>query len=365
MEERAWIESEWGFRILECKREGAHTALYTDRGLFYLYTAPVGYKYKNRFIERVKKHLKGQKDIHLLKVERTENGKPYVVHEEQIYYLYRGIREAEPVEGIYAYGQALASFHQSTATFTGDRLFLPYSSLGSWPAMWRKKLRQYSAFQDDLEIFDGEITPFDEYLLTTYTYVNHLGDTAVQYLHDAGYQKVVKETAGCGKVAYQNFDEGYILFNEDCARYVGGEWNWVIDMRARDIGQWIKADVRRNGWREDAVIQFLDGYNSVCPLLPSEYAVVYALLLYPGRFLKLVETYRALPVEERIELDSADWQEQLEDELAKMEQALRSFPLTVCKQYGVSFPLIDWLWRPDDDETGCETVCVCDQASSC
>jgi len=364
MEDRAWIESVWGFRILDCRQNGAHTALYTDRGLFYLFTAPAGYKYKRRFIDRVNRHLKNQKEIRLLRIEPTTEGKLYVVHDQQICYLYRGLREAMPVEGIYAYGQALAMFHQATANFTGDRLFLPYSSLGGWPAMWRKRLRQYEAFQYDLESFDGEITPFDEYLLTTRTYVNHLGDTAVQYLDDVGYQQVVKDTANCGKVAYQNFDDGYILFNENCAQHAAGEWSWVIDMRARDIGQWIKADVRRHGWREDAVIQFLDGYNSVCPLMKSEYAVVYALLLYPGRFLKLMETYRSLPVEERFELDFFTWQEQMEDELAKMEQALRSYPLTVCKRYGVSIPLIDWLWRPEHDESGCEVVCVSDEASS-
>ncbi|MFY0544770.1 hypothetical protein [Brevibacillus sp. H7] len=365
MQERALIQSEYGFRILDCKVEGGHTVLCTDQGVFYLYTAPAGYKYKSKFIEKVKKHLKGQKEIAMLSLAPTLKGQYYVVHEEEIYYLYRGIRESVPIEPVYANGQALALFHQATASFSGDRLFFPYSSLGSWPSMWRKKLRQYSAYQDDLGIYDGEITPFDEYLLTTYTYVHHLGDTAVQYLHDVGYQDVVKQTADCGKVAYQNFDEGYILFNEDCARYIAGEWNWVIDMRARDIGQWIKADVRRNGWREDAVIQFLDGYNSVCPLLQSEYAVVYALMLYPGRFLKYVEAYRALSPEEREEVNAEAWQGTLEDELAHMEQALRSFPLTVCKRYGVSIPLIDWLWRPDDDETGCKMVCVSDEESSC
>ncbi len=365
MQERELIESEYGFRILDWKVVGAHTVLYTDQGVFYLFTAPASYRYKSKFIERVKKHLNGQRDIHMLSLAPTLNGKFYFVYDERIYYLYRGLRESIPVEGVYAYGQALALFHKGTAGFTGDRLFLPYSSLGSWPSMWRKKLREYSGFQDDLEIAEGEITSFDEYLLTTYTYVHQLGDTAVQYLHDADYKRVVKETAECGKVAYQNFDNGYILFNEDCARYVAGEWSWVIDMRARDIGQWIKADVRRNGWREEVVIQFLDGYNSVCPLLESEYAVVYALLLYPGRFLKLVETYRLFSPEERAEVDAEDLQSQLEDELAKMELALRSFPLAICKRYGVSIPLIDWLWRPDDDESECKTVCVYDEASSC
>jgi spore coat protein YutH len=351
MQERTLLQDQYGFLIHDWAEAGAHTTLRTDQGIFYLYTAPVGFKYKNKFIERVKKHLKKQSDLNLLSLMPTQTGKLYVADDVQMYYLYRGIRESEPTDPAFAAGQSLARFHQSTGTFTGDRLFMPYSSLGSWPSMWRKKLRQYNAYRDDLDAFDGEITLLDEYLLTSYTYVHQLGDNAVQYLYEAGYPTVVKETAGCGKVAYQNFDQGYILWNEDFTRYVAGEWNWVIDMRARDIGQWLKAEVRRNGWDDEVAVQFLEGYNSVCPLLESEYGVIYGLMMYPGRFLKLVETYHALLPEEREEVDGEMWQAQLDDELQKMEAALRRFPQLIGERYGVCIPQVDWLWRPADDQT--------------
>lgn len=121
-------------------------------------------------------------------------------------------------------------------------------------------------------------------------------------------------------------------------------------MRARDLGQWLKAETRRNGWNDETAISFIDGYNSVSPLLSGEYAVIYALMLYPGRFLKLVEAYKELPLEEKQEVNAEAWQSQLEDELTKMEEGLRHYPRLVAEHYGVSIPQIDWLWRQDNEQ---------------
>jgi hypothetical protein len=217
--------------------------------------------------------------------------------------------------------------------------------------MWGRRLRQYDYCLDELEKAWTELTAMDHYLLTSYTYVHQLGETALRYLHEAGYEQMVRQTAQFGRVAFQSFGQGYFRWNEQMRPLLGGEWNWVLDMRARDIGQWLKAESRRNGWRDEEAIRFLDGYNSVSPLLEREYAVIYALLLYPGRFLKLVETYQQLPPEERQEVDGEAWQAQLEAEMERMEVALRRYPQAIMQQYGVSIPQIDWLWRYEDEKT--------------
>lgn len=350
MEEKDLLQEQYGFLLQGYRDTGASKVLETDQGLYYMYAVPAGYRYKNKFIERVRNHLNQQQDIKMLKLVKTVGGQAHFISDEQLFYLYRGVREGEQEDPHFAAGQSLAQFHQATSTFTGDKLFMPYSSLGNWPSMWRKKLRHYNEYRDELDEENVELTSMDEFLLTSYTYVHQLGEIAVQYLQAAGYDKVVKETAGLGKVAYQNFDQGYMLWNEKDARLIGGEWNWVLDMRARDVGQWVKAETKRSGWSDDFVASFIDGYNSVSALLPGEYAVIYGLLLYPGRFLRLVEAYKELPIEERQEVNVEAWQKQLEDELAHMEEGLRKYPHLVEKRYGVSIPQIDWLWRQIDEE---------------
>ncbi|MED2009399.1 hypothetical protein P4V39_15165 [Brevibacillus borstelensis] len=351
MEYHTILQEAYGLSLVNYSRSGNAARLKTDQGLFYLYEAPAVYKYKNKFIEKVRKHLSGQKVLKPLALIKTVKGQQHVVHDDQILYVYRGLRETVPENQAFQCGQALAHFHQGTGSLKGDKLFLPYSSLGTWPAMWRKKLRQYEGYRDDMDEVDVEITAFDEYLLTSYTYVHQLGETAVQYLYHADYDKVVKETSACGKVAYQNFEQDFILWDEERGAHLTGEWNWVLDMRSRDIGQWIKAEVKRSGWEEERIASFLDGYNSVTPLLESEYAVIYGLMLYPGRFLKVVEAYRELSPEEKQEVDGSGWQEQLDEELIKMEEALLAYSVFIHRRYGVSIPQIDWLWRPEDEET--------------
>lgn len=357
---RALVKEHYGLAVLECKEIGSRTVLVTERGIHYLYSCPAVYRYKKSFIEKVKKHLQKHCEHGLLPITKTVEQQSFVLVDDEIYFLQLGVREAIPAEPEYAIGHALAKFHKSTARFTGERLFYPYRSLGNWPAMWRKKLRQYSGYRDDMDQARGGFNSFDEYLLTTYTYVHHLGEIAVQYLLDNGYTQVVRETAGFGKIAYQNFDEGYLLFADDGKRYFAGEWSWVIDMRARDVGQWIKAVVRKEGWNEERIGRFLDGYNSCDPLTSEEYTVIYAMLLYPGRFLKMVEAYRGVVAEDREGVDFHDWQDMLEEELINMESGLRNYPAFVASRYGAKLPQIEWLWGSADEES----ACICDEEIS-
>ncbi|CAJ1001446.1 hypothetical protein [Brevibacillus aydinogluensis] len=138
MEYKALLEEAYGFSLHGCRSAGAGTVLETDQGLFYLYTAPAGFKYKSRFIERVKKQLAQQQEVNMLTLVKSKEGYPYVISDDQIFYLYRGVREGVPDDPAFAAGQALAQFHQATRSFKSDKLFSSSSTLGRWPVMWRK-----------------------------------------------------------------------------------------------------------------------------------------------------------------------------------------------------------------------------------
>ncbi|GAA4723041.1 hypothetical protein [Brevibacillus fulvus] len=345
---KAALAEQYGFELIDYREAGGTTYLHTDIGQYYLQSVPAIYRYKSKFIERVKKHLQRTEGPSVLTASQTFKGQHYFIVDDELYYCYLGVREAALDNQPFAYGHALAQFHRATGNFSGDRLFAPYSSLGSWPKMWRKKLTHFALYRDELEQAKEEITPFDELLLTSFTYLYQLGDLSVQYLLDQHYAKVCKEAEAYGKIAYQNFDEGYILFDENGSFHLIGEWQWVIDTRTRDIGQWIKAETRRNGWRPETVAQFLDGYNSSSPLLDQEYPLLYAMLLYPGRYFKLVDMYRNLPHDEKTEVDAGHWKEIMNEELTELEELLCHFPHLVKSRYGVTIPTIDWLRRTSD-----------------
>jgi len=345
------LQQEYGFTVVGAEEVGGRTILTTNTGLYYLYTCPAAYRYKTTFVEKVRKHVVSKTDFGVLPFIRTLRGTSFVIDGDELLYVQRAIREAAVADMPFTTGQALADFHAATGNFAGGTLYYPYRSLGSWPGMWRKRLQRYEDLRDR---FDGEtvvVSEFDEYLLTTFTYVHQLGEVAIKYLKDACYDRMIKVTEPFGKIAFQNFDYGYLLFDEDGSRHIAGQLNWVIDMRTRDLGQWIKAEVRRNGWQPDTVVRFLEGYNTVSPLLDDEYAVIYALLLYPGRYLRAVETYSQLTAEERNAFDFFDWQAEMDQELHMMQQVLRDYPEVILKHFCVDIPRLHWLWRSPDDET--------------
>ncbi|MGE5702456.1 MAG: hypothetical protein ACM32O_08025 [Clostridia bacterium] len=336
----AKLSEYYGLNVFDSQEVGSRSELTTDHGPYYLYNCPAAYRLKGKFIEQVEELLDKQQKVQLLPTAKTLQEEEYFLHGNKMYYVKQGMRKHTPSNEAYLTGNALARFHLATASYKDEKMFRSHGSFGSWPSMWRQKIRQLDDYRDQLDDQVEDISLLDEYLLTTYTYVRQLGDTAVQYLTDAGYQRMLKGAGKYGKIAYQNFDEGYVLFDENGNPLLAGEWSWVIDMRSRDIAQWIKSDVRRNGWDEGKILAFLEGYTDVSLLADEEYACMYALLLYPGRFLKLMEAYKHVSAEEQERLE--DWEEKLDGELLSMEQALYHFPSLVSNRYGVALPTLEW-----------------------
>lgn len=343
----AKLKEKYGLHVYGSQEVGSRHELDTDSGTYYLFACPAAYRGKAKFIEQVEQHLAKEQGIYLLPSSKTYQNEGYFLHDDKLYYVKQGIRPGSLADEAYVTGETLARFHKATATFPGDKLFRSYSSFGNWPALWKQKIKQYDAYRDQLDEEIDEIAPFDEYLLTTYTYVRQLADTSVQYLSDSGYMRRAKEAGKYGKVAFQNFDESFVLFTDAGEQLIAGEWNWILDMRSRDIAQWIKSDVRRNGWNEEKVLAFLAGYTDVAPLADEEFAWVYALLLYPGRFLKMIETYKLIADDEEEEMEEAeDWEAKLDGELLAMETALHRYPELVCNRYGAAIRLLEWsLWK--------------------
>lgn len=340
------LEEAYGFRIYGEETAGSRTELITSNGAYYLFTCSAVHRHKRDFLERARKHIAARAGVQLLPVLPTTDGQTCVVIEDDLYYLQPAVREAGEEGDVAAVtGRALAAFHQASAGFSGERLFQPYRFFGGWPGSWRKKLRRYELFRDDVYEWEDTAGPFDEYLLKNFTYVHHLADTAVRYLTDNGYHRVASDAARRSKISYQNFDDGYVVQKEDGSICLAGTWDWVMDMRARDVGQWIKAQVRRNGWQDDTVHAFLEGYNSISPLLEEEYAVVYGLMMYPGRYLRLVDLYLGLEPQERSGFADPAWEAELDAELARSEEALRRFPRLMAERFNVDVPQVDWLWR--------------------
>lgn len=347
---RSILQEAYDLVIHDSREEGAPVRLYTDSGLYYAFVCPAAYRFKKPLLDKVKRHVKNKGDWHLLPLVKTRNNERFVFQENKMAFLQPGVREIQPSPA--DLGRTLAEFHQATADLSGDKLFKPYTSTGSWRSMWKKRIRALEEYRDMLE--DSRvITPFDQVVLTLFSYVHHLGQTALHYLTFAEYDKVWKETHTQGKVAYQNFEDGYFLFDDRGRRYLAGEYNWVLDIRVRDVGQWLKGKLRTTGWNPDEFFSFLDGYNQVAPLTENEYRLVYALVMYPGRLLRQVEEYGRLPEEERSRLDVVDWQEHCEREFEQMELFLRDYPPLMQEHYGVFVKGLDWPWRKQNEQTIC------------
>ncbi len=261
----------------------------TNRGTVVLQNVPSVYAGKEEFIKGIY-HTMGQTSF-LLPVYPNQERSMLTSFGDHSYYLIRWpATESEWMD--YGWlGQSLARFHRTSAIAL-EKCHHRFSDWETWPKRWKSKTDQLRKFeQTAVKRIDTEREdPFDSFLLENYAYLTQVSHLSLTYLHDSHYRQVCHQTKEWGRLSYIHFGSEQFVVSPQGNVFFVDPFSWVEDMRVRDIAQFIKGDVRDNGWNPQHIYSFLCGYQSISPILPEEFIIMYALFLLPGRLMKKLET---------------------------------------------------------------------------
>lgn len=320
----------------------------TNRGTVVLQSVPSVYAGKEGFIKEIYHHM-GQTSF-LLPVFHNQEQSMLTSFGDQVYYLTRWpAAESEWLD--YGWlGQSSARFHRTSAMAL-EKCHPRYSDWDTWPKRWKSKTDQLRKFEQIAarRIDTDREDPFDSFVLENYPYLSHLAQLSLTYLHEANYREVCRQTMEWGRLSYIHFGPEQFVVSPQGNVFFVDPFSWVEDMRVRDIAQFIKADVRDQGWNPQHIYSFLCGYQSVSPLMPEEFIIMYALFLLPGRMMKKLETVYYRPhllqsEDHSIELFRDETSEispyQAYAEMKRNEILLREFPRLARECYGILIPSI-------------------------
>ncbi len=305
---------------------------YFSNGLLYTIVS-VTHVQQEALIElyEMSEHMAKHSDKKVSRFVAGKDGKYLVTHENEDYVVlqnpfYMANRNRKT-------GRQLARFHQR-----GKRLQAPIKTLnrvGEWKEYWSTRLDQMEKVWTGL-IHEPPREEFDKMFMESFPYYLGLCENAIQYVTDTELDEQ-HQGLDYGTICHERFHEELWKGEQE----IRNPFDWVLDHPSRDISEWIRDRYFKSSrtLRPD-MVKFLNEYQSLSPISPFAWRLIYARLLFPLHYFVCVEEY--------YNTNSQSTKKQLEETLARYlrdtkdyERFLRTFFSTV----GVkkSLPLVEWL----------------------
>lgn len=127
-------------------------------------------------------------------------------------------------------------------------------------------------------------------LLNSYQNFFEQGKKAEEFLKESGYDKLFNDTVNEGKVIHGSYNYHNIMLSGN--RVITTNFEKAdIGLQIIDLYDFIRKVMEKNSWNMNIGIQIIESYKKERKLEKEEQKVLYALLLYPEKYWKLVNFY--------------------------------------------------------------------------
>ncbi|MFB7304904.1 spore coat putative kinase YutH [Heyndrickxia sporothermodurans] len=278
-------------------------------------------------------HIAGMGDKYTSRFVLSTENKYLITSNEEDYVLLQNKSSSLPRH--INYGRKLAKFH-----FRGRSIqtnFEHVSRVGQWKSFWETRLDQMEKawYQLVQEHPDQE---FEHLFVDSFPYYMGVCENAIQYLVDTEIDDSPVQI-DTGTVCHERFNKNSWGKNQ----WIRNPFDWVFDHPSRDIAEWIRDQYFRNKRTFLPDVQdFLRSYQSVTPLSPFSWRLLYARLLFPLHYFECIEEYFIT--------NSEQHQKHLEERLRKYmrdsveyEKFLSDFFQIAEVSGRLNVPAVDWL----------------------
>lgn len=127
-------------------------------------------------------------------------------------------------------------------------------------------------------------------LLNSYQNFFEQGKLAEEFLKESGYDRLCDEALSQGNVIHGSYNYHNIILSGD--RVITTNFDKAdIGIQVADLYDFLRKVMEKNCWNIDIGIRAIENYSGKRTLGQNEQKVLYALLLYPEKYWKLVNFY--------------------------------------------------------------------------
>lgn len=109
-------------------------------------------------------------------------------------------------------------------------------------------------------------------------------------LQESGYEELWERTQGEGRVCHGSCNYHNLLIGRDEIAIMNFD-RAEIGMQIRDLYDFLRKAMEKNGWDSELGLGIIQAYEQERPFEQGEGMILYALLLYPEKYWKLVNFY--------------------------------------------------------------------------
>ncbi|UXH43662.1 spore coat putative kinase YutH [Rossellomorea vietnamensis] len=231
---------------------------------------------------KLAEHLKSTGDRHVSTFVQSHEGKFLVVEKDKDYVVLRNEgMESPPYHKL---GRKLSKFHFRGRTF--EEKVEKINRMGQWKSLWEKRMAQLEKAYYQV-IQDQPADEFERRFVESYPYYSALSENAIQYLVDTELDEDPK-AEDAGTICHERFLDS-TWGTEMCIHF---PFQWVFDHCSRDIAEWVRERYfMRSQTFHPELQEFMKEYESVTPLSPFAWRLLYSRLLFPLHYFECIEEY--------------------------------------------------------------------------
>ena len=282
------LQKGYGLRLMRAVRSRTGIVCSTDRGMREL-KKYAGDDLRLAFDWAVRERLFESGFGQVLRYHITVDGEQAFCWNDQRYVL-EDYAPPMPEDGIHVYREAalgtLAAMHLVAKGLT---LPSPQSSLGRLPETFAKRRRELVRCRNWVKSCGGT-SAVDRMLLKSWKDYQDRIDQAERLLMGSGYGEQCAEAERLGAFCHNAYKTDNLRLGSGGRLYVTGFDKAGYDLWVTDLADTLRRQLRR-GLDCNSLARLLDAYQQVRPLSHGEKQVLMALLIYPQRYLKLVNAY--------------------------------------------------------------------------
>lgn len=214
--------------------------------------------------------------------------------------------------------RTLAKFHTASQGFDFRQ---GKTGLGRLPQQFEKRRGELAKIKKGIE-HAGKLNEMDLVVFKNFNYYWDKVELAYSILKTSGYQELAQKAMREGCLCHNAFKGENLFLAEDGNVLVTGFEHASIDLPVLDLSELLRRVVKHEEIQIHEINILLEEYELYRPLCAQERRVLFALLCYPGKFLKLLNKYynqrrsciceAAVQKLQRCVLEKPRWQETLD-----------------------------------------------------
>ena len=262
----------------------------TDMGMREL-KKPRGSMDSLRLAFDVKEQLRKNGFCNISRSYRALDGEPFYRYDGVLYLLEDVMpQDALEEDGAAAFirgADTLGQMHQAAKGLKSDSACWEKDRLPKLYAKRRSELAKVRRRNDKRGSYDA----IDLLLLQYYDQYMAQAAEAEELLEKGGYGEAVEKAEGEGGFCHNAFKGEALRLDEKGRIYVGNFDKCTTELPLADLAAYLRRYLKKTDGAEAGIHGMLESYGKHCPLSEKDLILLQGMLVYPEKFLRLVNEY--------------------------------------------------------------------------